>query len=285
MKLKYSIIPKLCRLTAKEMDLLLYMVRIQDQKTGAVEGVYYRNVMEASGMCKQSFYNALRGLEKKGVITSEKETDMDYDIQILGNGFPNEAEWHKGYVKLNRSAFRSKAFKALKAHEKYMLLEFLKGTHENGHSIQIGVDTLYQKFMDILGVSKRVIRGYLHNLKKFFSIGVKDGKYYITYLHSVFRDAYGPDVKSEESIYLEHLVKKECWRKHIAGDEAALEDTAGLVKQYRQRYGRGTEAMIGLLMACVEQSIQGLGRKMRRLQPRYINKLIQEAIRKEEGPM
>lgn len=166
-----------------------------------------------------------------------------------------------------------------------MLLEFLKGTHENGHSIQIGVDTLYQKFMDILGVSKRVIRGYLHNLKKFFSIGVKDGKYYITYLHSVFRDAYGPDVKSEESIYLEHLVKKECWRKHIAGDEAALEDTAGLVKQYRQRYGRGTEAMIGLLMACVEQSIQGLGRKMRRLQPKYINKLIQEAIRKEEGPM
>lgn len=285
MKLKYSIISKLCGLTAKEMDLLLYMVRIQDQKTGTVEGVYYRDVMEEAGMCKQSFYNALRGLERKGIIVSEKETDMDYDIQILENGFPDEKEWHKGYVKLSRSAFQSKEFRGLKAHEKYMLLEFLKGTHENGHSLQIGADTLYQKFMGILGVSKRVIRGYLHNLKKFFSIGVRGGKYYITYLHSVFREAHGPNVKSEESIYLEHLVEKECWRKHITGDEAAMEDTAGLVKQYRQIYGRGTEAMIGLLMACVEYSVQGVERKKRRLQPKYINKLIQEALRKEDGPM
>lgn len=280
MKIKYAIIPKLNTLSAKEMDLFLFMVKRQDQYTGCVEGIYYREAMKVTGMCKQSFYNALKGLEKKGIITVTKVSDMDYDICILGNAFPNREAWKEGYVKLNRKAFRSKAFWALKAHEKYLLLEFLKGTHENGHSIRIGVDMLYEKYKKILGVSKRVLRSYLHNLRKFFSIGIKDGKYYITYLHSVFETERG--AKSEERQHWEHLVRKECWRNHVPEEEKNIEDTAELVHQYRQNLEDGTIGMLRILMRCIGRSVEGIERKKRKLNAKYVHKLVRWELFEED---
>lgn len=275
MKIKYTIIAKLNHLSAKEMDLFFYLCRRMDQRTGYVEGVYYRHVMKHTGMCKQSFYNALRGLEEKAIITVEKLSEVDYNVLILDNHFPNDAERRKGYVKLNRKAFHSKAFSELKAHEKYMLLEFLKRTHENGHSFKINTENLYKNFKELLGVSKRVIQGYLHNLRKFFSIGIKDGKYYITYLHSVFRDE-SKNGKTEENWFLEHLVKKECWRNHISYDEKSLADTAYLPIQYRSIRDRNN--MLQTLMLCIQKSVEDTERKERQLQMKYVHKLLRRAL-------
>lgn len=274
MKIKYSIIQKLNTLTAKEMDLFFYLVRRQNQEDGTVEGVYYRDVMRQAGMCRQSFYNALRGLEKKQAVTVTKISDMDYNVCIPGNAFPAREEYRKGYVNLNRQAFRSKKFQALKAHEKFMLLEFLKGTHENGHSLNMKTENLYEKFMKLLKVSKRVIRGYLHRLKQFFSIGVKDGKYYITYLHSVFHDRSG---KAEENWYFEHLVKKECWRLHMAHDDEALEETARIAKQYRP-YAGSTAGTLSLLMQCIRKSAEDTEPGNRQLHEKYVHKLMRQSL-------
>lgn len=236
--------------------------------------------MKATGMCKQSFYNALKGLEEKRIITVTKESDVDYDVCILGNAVPDDETRKQGYVKLNRKAFRSKAFGALKAHEKYLLLEFLKGTHENGHSIRIGVDRFYQKYEGILGVSKRVIRGYLHHLRSFFSIGIKNGMYYITYLHSVFAEERGG--KSEERQYFEHMVRKECRRNHTPEEEKGIEDTAELVNQYRQYLADGRNGMLKLLMRCIGRSVEGIERKKRKLNAKYVHKLVRWELFEED---
>lgn len=275
MKIKYKIIEKLNTLTAKEMELFFYIVQHMNQAAGSTAGVHYRDVTKQTGMCKQSFYNALRGLEEKGVVAISRSSEIDYDIWILGNDFPNQGSYTEGYVNLNRMAFRSRNFKRLKAHEKYLLLEFMKGTHENGHSLQIGVDRLYQKFMEILGVTKRVLRGYLHSLKKFFSIGVKDGKYYITYLHSVFHDRYHG--KAEENWYLEHEARKECRRRHTSYTESDIEEMVRIVKQYRQLCG-GTEDMLHILKECIRYSVEGVRWKDRMLKKKYIHMLVRKAI-------
>lgn len=281
MKIKYEIIPKLNTLSAKEWDLFLYLAQHMNQYNGYVEGVYYRDVMKVTGMCKQSFYNALKGLEEKDIVTVQKLSEVDYNVLILGNAFPDREEYKKGYVKLNRKAFRRRAFWKLKAHEKYMLMEFLKCTHENGRSMKIGVSTLYEKFRKILGVSDRVIRGYLHSLRKFFSIGIKDGNYFITYLHSVFRD----DVrkKPEEAWYREHVVKKECWRNHIQYNDEVIESTAYLSRQYYDFFdGRSQIEKImeaaKTLMLCIRTSVEGIRWKDRELQPKYIHILMRRAI-------
>lgn len=282
MKIKYSIISKLNKLTSKEMDLFFYLVKRQDEKTGFVEGVYYRDAMKQTAMCKQSFYNALRGLEKKGIITVTKVTDMDYNIYILGNAFPTKEEYKKGYASLNRKAFHNNNFQKLTAHEKYMLLEFMKGTHENGHSLVMRVENLYQKFMEILGVTKRVIRGYLHNLKKFFSIGIKDGKYYVTYLHSVFEK--NKTGKAEENWYLEHQVKKECWRQHISCETESVDDTVKVIKQYRP-HTSGTKEILSIIMLCIRKSVDGIENKSRKLNAKYINKLTRKALLSNPEPI
>lgn len=283
MKIKYTIIPKLNTLSAKEMDLFFYLAQNMNQFNGYVEGVYYRDVMKVTGMCKQSFYNALKGLEEKGIVSVNKLSEVDYNVLILDNAFPDAEARSKGYVKLNRKAFRKKEFWQLKSHEKYMLLEFLKGTHENGSSIRIGVEKFYEKYRKLLGVSNRVIRGYLHNLRKFFSIGIKDGKYFITYLHSVFSDNDCKQKKSEETWYREHLVKKECWRNHIEYDEESLKSTAYLSRQYYDFFNGRSEIekimeAAKTLMLCIQTSIEGIQRKDRQLQPKYIHKLLRKSI-------
>ena len=283
MKLKYTIVPKLNTVSAKEMDLFIYLVMNMNQFNGYVEGLYYRDVMKVTGMCKQSFYNALKGLEEKGIIRIKKLSEIDYNVQILGNEFPDNEARKKGYVKLNRKAFRKKEFWALKAHEKYMLLEFLKGTHENSSSLKIGVKTFYDKYKKLLGVSERVIRGYLHNLRNFFSIGIKNGNYYITYLHSVFEDDSHKGKKSEEAWYLQHLVKKECWRNHIEYEEKALADTAYFPRQYYNWFSGRSEMekvmeAAKALMFCIQTSIEGIKRKERRLQTKYIHLLMRKGI-------
>lgn len=278
MKISYKLIDKLYQLNRVEWDLLLYIVKAEDQATGKVEGVFYRDVIKHTGMCKQSFYNALRGLQEKNVISCEQNSEVDYDVSIPDNAFPNKESLHNGYVNLNRKAFHSKAFQMLKPHEKYLLFYFLKSTHEGRGSKEIGFQRFYEKFTKLLKISKKVLRSYLHTLKQFFSIGLKGENYYITYLHSEFKHLSPGDAawKSERSWYLEGLVKKECHRQHISYDEQSLEDVAYLPVQYQNFEEK--KSLLEKIRSCIQQSIAGVKYSERILENRYIHKLLKKAL-------
>ena len=273
MRIKYSIIGKLANLTNVEWDFLLYIGRYQD-RMGCVEGVYYRDVMRNTGMCKQSFYNALEGLETKKIISYCKNSEIDYDIRILDNEFPTQESFKEGYIKLNRKIFRATKFLKLKAKEKFLTIEFLKITHENASSYQKQKDDFFDKYCRMLGVTRRVIRGYLHHLRKLFSIGIKDGKYFITYLHTVFKD---DNRRSQELQHFDHLIKKECQRRYIQYDQQTIQDTAKLIQQYRHEVG-GTKEMLLVLGTCIESSVSQLKKQERYLKPDYIHKLVRIAL-------
>lgn len=271
MKIKYGIIKRLAGLTNKEWDLLLYIGMRQDE-AGALEGLYYRDALKATGMCRQSFYASLYALARKGVIQYER-LELDYNVRILDNDFTDK-DYSAGYINLNRKVFRTLRFKELKAHEKFLLLDFLKITHENSASYQVGRDYFFEKYTRLLGVTTRVIRGYLRRLRKFFSIGIKDKKYFITYLHSVFRDRFP---RSEELQRFDHCVKRECWRKHIAYGGEAVRDASGLVGQYKA-LKNSTEEMLETLYAAIRKSVEGQPKKERALNARYVHKCLKEAL-------
>lgn len=279
MKLKYKIIKKLNSLTSREFDLLIFLIRREDEVTARVEGVYYRDVLKYTGMCKQSFYNALSALERKNVIQITRNSTIDYDVYIIDNEFPNQ-DYSEGYVNLDRDVFYTEKFKLLKAHEKYMLFEFMKGTHENGHSMVRKPETLFNAFEKALNVSRRVIKGYLHTLRSFFSIGVKNGLYYITYLHSVFKKSEGR--LAEEQWYLQHQVRKEFNRNHIKYEKVDLKDAAEIVGQYRPLYkevGNGTGIVLSALMKMIRKSVEGLLRKDRYASVPYIHTLVRQELK------
>lgn len=258
-------------MTNREWDLFLYLGKLQNNM-GMIEGVYYQDAIHATNMCKQSFYNALYGLSQKGII-QYKKLEADYDIQILGNGFPNN-DYSEGYINLNRKAFRTLRFIALKAHEKFLVLDWLKITHENTSSYQVGTKHFYAKYRGILRVTARVIRGYLKNLKKFFSIGIKEKKYFITYMHSTFKERFP---RAEEKQYFDHCIRRECRRKRISYDEPSVQDTTGLIGQYRALKSDTLE-MLELLYSAILKSVEGKVKKERVLNARYVHKCIQLAL-------
>lgn len=262
------------------MDFLLYIARKQDLR-GCVVGVHNQDVCRNTGMCKQSFYSAMRGLERKGVIQVYKASEIDYDITILDNDCEDKQTGGffcpEGYINLQRSVFRQKRFKKLKAKEKWMLMYFLHITHENSSSYRIGTRTLYQKFTKLLGVTSRVIRSYLHNLRTFFSIGIVKGNYFITYRHSVFDPK--DEIGTERSCH-ENFVKAAVRRNKIR--TAAYQDirqTAELVKQYRQIARDMGYDIFEVLRLCIRESVKNKERpKDRKLQDKYIHKLMRKAL-------
>lgn len=278
MRIKYSLLPKLRNLTNREMDFFLYIARYQDRR-GFVVGVHNKAVCRATGMCKQSFYTSMRGLAEKGVITYDRN-DNDYDIMILGNDFAYENAWKEGYINLQRKVFHQKKFQTLKANEKYLLMELLKRTNESSKtSFHIYTKNFYRKLTELLGVTKRVIRSYLHSLRRFFSVGIRDGQYYITYLHSVF----GP---KEETMRIdnqdyEHFVKVHCRRKRIEYTDQELHDTAWLLKEYRDRYkdvDLSLQELREMLAEAIGRSVEQKASSMRRLNAKYVHKLLREIL-------
>lgn len=268
MKIKYSLLDKLNSLTNKEVDFILYVARYQDDY-GCIRGMYYRDVCENADMCKQTFYDTLRSLQAQGIITYSR-VNQDYDITILDNDFSYPGAYHEGYINVSRQVFHTRRFHELKAKEKLLLLQFMKITHSASGSYQIRTGKLYTKYMQLLGVTKRVLRGYLHSLKKFFAIGIKDGKYFISYLRTVFNDRVEV---SETDQYMRHLVRVSCRRAKIKDFvPAAVKDVVTIMKQYRKEAQESSigKSIFEIVDDCICQA--------KELNSKYIHKLVRGAL-------
>lgn len=279
MKIKYSLLDKwcACNLTNKEYDFLIHIAHYQDDY-GRIQGMYYRDVCSACGMSIQTFYDVLHSLETKKVITYIR-VNNDYDITILDNDFAYEGAYQEGYINVSRTVFDDIKFKKLRAKEKLLLMLFMRVTHENGKSYQIGTEKFYKKYMALLGVTKNILRTYLHAMKKFFSIGRKDGKYFITYLASVFNPRRS---QSETDQFLGHIVKTGCRRNKIkAITAAAITDTIQLVKQYRKEARDQGQNMLELIMDCISNSVRSFEYKT--LDAKYVHKLIRQRLSLPSG--
>lgn len=279
MRIKYKLIPKLKDLTSVEMDFFLYIAKYQ-RKNGMVCGVHNQDVCKNTGMCKQSFYTAMRGLEKKGIIQVWKNSDIDYDILIVDNDFTKEGSFDKGcegFISLDREVFHKKLFKELKAKEKWMMLYFMHCTHENSGSYRIGTANFYKKFCELLGVTKRMIRSYLHNLRHFFSVGIVKGIYYITYKRNIFnpKEEIGQE-KQEHEFFTAAVLRRFKIRNYST---YAFEETAKLIKQYRGIAADFGYNIFSLLEEAIGKSISEEKRvKDRKLSYKYIHKLIREVL-------
>lgn len=281
MRIKYKLIDKIKNLTTTEMNFLLYIATKQNL-SGRVIGVHNQDVCKNTGMCKQSFYTALRGLEKKNIIQVFKASETDYDIIINDNDFEDKKtggfdKTAGGYINLQRKIFHRKQFKKLKAKEKWLLMYFLHITHENSSSYHIGTKTFYQKFSKLLGVTKRVIRSYLHNIKAFFSVGIVKGIYYITYKHSIFNPVIGLTTEQLEHENFVAACIRRCKIREV--DSKNFLDTVELIKQYRNiakelNYNIYTILQMSIRTAAEEK----IHPKNRTLNSKYIHKLVRKAL-------
>ena len=180
MQLAYDTLLKLNSVSEMEMNFFLQCVRYQDEHRRVI-GVYYKEFMQVLGMkSKQTFYNVLRSLSEKNLLSYTQNVKGDFDIYLENRTFSQQKT--PDYIDLNKVLFQSKEFFKMKAHEKYMLLDLMRSTALNRGMRVISVKEFYHKYCNILQVSKRMIQVYLQTLRKYFSVHIKDGKYYIKFL-------------------------------------------------------------------------------------------------------
>ena len=178
MRLPVWVLEKLHNLTNCEMDMYLWLVKRQNSY-GMVKGVRISDFKKI--MAKQSFYNALKGLKKKGLINfCHRKAYHDYDIGLMFSAHREEHDsgkkYGEEYINLNTRLFQSEEFNSLSSREKFMTLTLYyktsvtintsgtKAVHKKNRK------DFYEFYSKLLKRSKRRIREYLHKIKSFFNV-------------------------------------------------------------------------------------------------------------------
>lgn len=278
-KLKNSNIAKMIAagITNKEIDFLIYISRFQDDN-GKVYGVHYKELCETMHMSYQEFYNAKIALEKKSFIKCEKSHRIDHDITILGNSDKDCIQ--NGYVNTNHNIFFQDQFFRCKAGTKLLALELMKITYAGKGYFEIGVKKFYEKYTKMFQVSERVIRSYLKELRIFFSIGIKNKKYYIEPRKIIYRK--NGEVSEAERLR-EHLLEAVLRRNRIQEkDTKKKRDIKGLFQQYGSKAIEEGKNLFALMNRAVEKSIDTLNAGKKTQEKRYLSVALIHKLLKEE---
>lgn len=272
-------------LTKYEVLFLLTIARYQDN-SGLVQGVYYKDICTELGRVSgkerisyQEYYNIVESLEKKGLIYVEKGF-KDRNIRILENDFSSQESYQEGYISVNHSIFHLKEFGEMKANEMLLCIDFIKNCEAgNRKSICIGVEKFYTKYTKMLSVKKRVLQGYLTNIRRFFSVGIKDKLYYIEILK---KTSHRLPSSVDGSMYRKNIGKMIMRRLRIEYNNEQFNQVTNLMYQYGAKV---KDAITQIFIHAVHKSLETINRDIkdpykwdRAIRPKLIHKLIKEAI-------
>jgi hypothetical protein len=267
------------KLTKAEIDFIVLISRFQNDH-GIVEGVYYKEICSELEISNQTFYDIKNALIEKNIIKAIKGSYTDWNIQINNNDCSDPESFKDNYINTNHDMFYTKEFFSLKAGEKLLAMHFLKISQAGRGSYNIGVSKFYDKYMKLLGITKRVLQNYMSSLKEFFSIGIKDKQYWITPLTKVFRK-YGTG-RTEVSNYNKHIGETICRREKVKYNTHALEDTVALLKQYRNILLNKAETMlhkaVKLSIEKANENVKNPYKWKRVLQPKLVHKILRDVL-------
>lgn len=266
------------KLTKCEMNLMLFLSFYQDEY-GRSYGVHYKEVCNKTGMSYQEFYNAKKSLEEKGFIRCEKSNRIDHDITILNNAFLTREDDKKGYINTSHNIFHTKEFYQMKAGAMLLAMKLMKNTYDDRGYFLIGVKKFYEKYTQIFGVTKRVLRYYLKQLKQFFSIGIKDGKYYIEPKKIIYRK---PGGKSEAEHLRKQRTEAVLRRNRINATAKEYEEICTFFRQYGPTAAAKGKNLFFLIDKSIERSIEPLNREKKGKKNCFLSlALIHKLLRKE----
>lgn len=269
------------KLTRCEIGFLLCASRYQD-KGGHIKGLYYREISKEMGCSFPMFYAAMRSLEKKGFIICEKKDFTDYDITILQNDYTatdiykDEIDNYRNnpYINTRHDIFYSGAFFRMKPGAQLMALDFMGVSRMNKGQYKIKSENFFSKYQKLLGVKKRTLQAYLTQLKGFFSIGVKDGMYWIRPKKETYRSGGNTEIDN----YNEQQIRMACRRSRIkTGEGAEVEDVRKLVKQYGKKCINAGRDALETVLEAIRRSVEpawGMAADEKALIPKLVHKWV-----------
>ncbi len=273
-KLKNRVLDKMmqARLTKAEVDFMLEISHYQDD-SGVIYGVYYKDICKAIEISYDTFYVTMKALVDKGLINLKKEFYGDWNIIIIDNDFSYPEALKEGYISTGHDLFYNNEFRKMKANEKLLAMQFLKIAGA-GKRYHIGIELFYEKYAELLQVTKRTIRVYLSRLKSFFNIKIKNKTYLIKPLDTVFKFRAPSDLDN----FSEHLSTVACRRNRASYTKETKRNISGLVIQYKEQL---QNKIAHVFFDAVQQSIEKSNKEIsnknkwnRNINPKFIHKLM-----------
>ena len=268
-------------MTHSEIVVLLCVARWQNE-SGWVRGVRMDTVCSVTGISSQSFYNAVFGLEQKGILRKEKWNRSDIDLKILDNDFRNK-NFNEGYLSLAHAIFGSFEFKIMKSREILLILDLLKNCISGKRAFLISSKIFFEKYRKLLGVNERTIRGYLKTIQKFFCVKLRHGIYsFLPISEKVYQERIETLPQGEARVYRQHVVLSICSREKIRSYKSKdLEDIMGLLSQYRKHAPE--EKLEKLLAEAIKKSLEITNKNKKKSEWQYKlnSKLIHHLLRED----
>lgn len=276
-KLKNKVIDRMMtmHLTKAEVDFILELAHYQDEK-GRIRGVYYKKMCQATGFSHETFYVTLESLADKGLIYVEKAAYGDFDITILDNDFTYKEAIKEGYVSVGKfEMFYDDNFKELKAGEKLLALQLLKIIGANQKYV-ISVENFIAKYVQLLQVTRRTIRGYIFKLSRFFNV-TRKSNIFTFWVRKADSDCT-INMPTDLDNLSQHLTDVACRRNKVPFVRAQYIETKHLIKQYHFKLKADIS---NVFLQAVKSSLEKINAAIpnkykwtRELRPALIHKLM-----------
>lgn len=147
------------QVSKNELLFLLFISQSQDE-FGIVHSVYYKNICSNLKISIQKFYDVLRSLSEKKLISYRKNNPADYEVTLTGNSF-EDGSFKNGYINVAEKNFFTERFMKLKAGSMLLYLysqRFVEGKH-------MLITNFYNEFSRIFHIRHKTLQLYLQELK------------------------------------------------------------------------------------------------------------------------
>lgn len=255
-------------ITGTELDLLVFM-SIRQNPWGKVTGIYYKDAcLELGYSCKQTFYNAIHGLEYKEYIAINYNIHDEYwECTILNNVFDNDEDDKKGYFNTNRAFLHSPEFRNLKLNEKKICI-YLAMSYQESHWKQYGLKIYPETIAKKIGlITTSLVYSYMENINKFFpnkrEKSNSNGEIFVLPKGNFI--PFDCKQKTEREHFLTHKFTYFCRIFKISYTLKDLKDLIILIGQY---------AVVGI--GILYGTICDVLLRYRSIQPALINRLLSE---------
>lgn len=230
-----SVIEKLRGTSKRFVDFILCLSQLQD-RYGRCMNIYYKDIVNKTGSCEQTFYNNIYMAEKLGIITLYQDLmntkDSVWHFVFNDNVFSrNEDGINKRYLNTNIDFIYSSEFKELKLNAKIMVLYLLCLKEiRQGHAKKLSFDTL-MKYADTNNIY--LLEQYLESIEAFFSVKYTDDGFVEVRL----LEEYIGESRSANDIFSEHVLRAMCRRYKIKEyTQKDFNSTKILMTQFMQNY-------------------------------------------------
>ena len=220
MRLKIKNINRLVNenITNSELSLYLYIAQRTDIK-GILTNLKMREATNICDFSKQTFYNVLYSLEKKGFLIIQKNREIDYDIILVDNKFKNEKDSTSPYLNLNFDFLDTQEFYNIPKHIKILLLRVIS---MKKNRIKMTKDTLLEYNVFYI----------LEKLKKYLDIIQQYNGTYILSLKHKYRNKHNNIFFK----YYYHQIKNILSKTNLAYALKDLKDAVTLAINNRKYY-------------------------------------------------